>query len=920
MAFRMTDASTPLTAETTSTTEPPDAPSVKILLTHVESADLDAALAILARQVYEPFPQIVVVGAPSEVIPDGVDSRATLEDAIKSEGDGIDYFWILHSDARPRPDALGALISEVERNEASLGGSKLLRAGSHDVLESVGSATDVFGEPYSGLDEGEIDLQQYDVVREVAFVGSASMLVRRDLAQGLKGLDTLLPPIAAGLDFSQRTRLAGGRVIGVPSSEVYHQGRCEDRGADWREQAGRLRAMLTAYRLLTLLWVIPYDLLVSVVDTLANFLLLRWRPALRHLLSWSWNLIHLPSTIRHRYRFRSVRTAGDEELFRFQSRGSVRLREVGSELSARVLSVFDDDQAFARGSRRITSSPGIWGVVLAALVVAFGVRSLVFIGVPDVGFNFPFEAPSVALSRWFGGWNQSGLGTPAPVHPSIGLTGLLSWLWFGAEGATRALLTIGFGFVAVIGMGRFAGRLGLRGPGRYLAGLVLIAGPGTAVLTGSGSWLGLAAAAVLPWAVRAVFIYSEDHHSRTLSRLGWAVLFTIPVAAFSPLLVFGPFVVLLVWAILGGKDGGPLLAAASLLAGIVAVPFVLGDPGWVTDESRRLGLMVSDWWPVLAAVAVIPAVFLDATRRRMALMGGVLAGASLVVLRLPFGGPGVEEGLLVLASLGVAIIVSVGMDQISAQPRQLAGAIAALAILVFSVGDVADGRLGLRSGDVNQELAFSVSLAGPEGPDRMLLVSTDKRDIPGEARSGPGFWYRTVDGAGITLDQVWLGEPRLGDLALDEDLTEIATGAALRPGLALSPFAASWVVLSGPEFSLDQAFLAQIDLVPAPLDPGSRVYENPSAVPLAAGSDGIIWRRDGTGFSGEPGSGDIDLSLNYANGWSPDSRPAGWGTTVSAVDGSADFTGDTVDRALALSAIALLVAGLFAVAIGRWRH
>ena len=275
----------------------------------------------------------------------------TLEEAIASTASDVEYLWILHSDARPRPDALAALVSEVERNDASLGGSKLLVAGTRDELESVGSATDVFGEPFSGLDEGEIDLQQYDVVREVAFVSSVSMLVRRDLAQGLQGLDDLLEPVAAGLDFSQRVRLAGGRVITVPSSEVFHQGRCRQAGRGWREQAGRMRAMLKAYRPITLAWVIPYQLFVGLVDSLFNLVLLRWRPAAKHAASWGWNLIHLPSTIAARRKFKPVRAFGDEELFRFQARGSVRLRDLGAELTERFLFMFDDDKALARGTQ-----------------------------------------------------------------------------------------------------------------------------------------------------------------------------------------------------------------------------------------------------------------------------------------------------------------------------------------------------------------------------------------------------------------------------------------------------------------------------------------------------------------------------------------------------------------------------------------
>ena len=922
MASRMTDAATPIAADSTRTEEETTAPTVTVLLNLIAGADLEAALSVLGRQVYEPAPKLVIVGElddDSVDIDDGVVIVETLDEGIADHGEGVDYFWILHSDARPRPDALGALVAEVERNDASLGGSKLLVAASHDELESVGSATDVFGEPYTGLDDGEIDLQQYDVVREVAFVRSASMLVRRDLAQGLKGLDPLLPPIAAGLDFSQRTRLAGGRVVSVPSSEVYHQGRCNERGRGWREQAGRLRAMLTAYSLLTLLWMVPYEFVVGLIDSVGSLLLLRWRPAVRHLLSWLWNLIHLPSTIGQRIRFRNVRAAGDEELFRFQSKGSVRLRELGIELSGRILLMFDDDQALARGSRRVWASPGIWGAAIAAAIVAFCVRSLVFTGVPDAGFSFPFEPATVAFDRWFAGWSQSGLGSPATVHPSVGLTGLASGLLFGREGAARTLFTIGFAFIAVVGMGRLAGRVGLRGPGRYLAGIVLIAGPGTALLTGVGSWLGLAAAASLPWAVRAVMSHDHDAAKRGANRIGWAVLFAIPLAAFSPLLLAVPLLTSLLWFVLGGRNIKILALVTTALAAVVALPFLLGDPGWVTEQSRRLGLETEIWWAALVGVAALPLVFLEGNTRRVGLLGAVLSLGSVIGLAVPYGGPGIEEALLIVASFGAALVASAGLDKISRQPLRVLAGLTATAIVVMSVAVIADGRLGLRDGDINSRLAFSSTLAGPEGPGRILIASTDPADIPGEARPGPGFWYRVVDGQGLTNDQTWLPEPLAGDQSLDAVLGRIASGSDLRPGEALAPYAIEWVVLEGDPFRLDEVFLAQIDLVPTPLDPGSRVFENPTAVPLATdGADGG-WKRDGASFSGDSGSGRVTLALNHAAGWQPESGAIDWWTSVSAVDGVAEFSGSPLDRALALASIALFALGLSLVLIGRPR-
>ncbi|MEE8375384.1 MAG: glycosyltransferase [Acidimicrobiia bacterium] len=916
----MTDAPTPRAAETPSTENLSTSPVVKVLLTTVDGADLAAALGTVGRQVYDPIPDVVVVGGESGETPDGVTTADSLEEAITGAGDDIDYLWILHSDARPRPDALGALVAEVELAAAALGGSKLLVAGTGEELESVGGSTDVFGEPHSGLDEGEIDLQQYDVVREVAFVRSASMLVRRDLAQGLRGLDELLPPIAAGLDFSQRARLAGGRVISVPSSEVYHQGRCNEHGHGWREQAGRLRAMVTAYSPLTLLWLIPYDFIVSVLDSLMSLILLRWRPAARYLFSWGWNAYHLPSTIGLRRRFRPVRVLGDEELFRFQARGSVRLRDVGAELAVRILSMFDEDQAIARGTRRVWGSSGIWGAAITVLVLVFAMRSLIFLGVPNVGASFPFEEAATSLDRWFAGWNDSGLGSSAPVHPSVGVTGLWSWLWLGAEGAARTLLTIAFGLLAVVGMGRLAGRLGYRGPGRYLSGLVLLAGPGTAILVGSGSWLALAAAATLPWAVRSVFVHPDEVGRGRLSHIGWAVLLGIPLAAFSPLLVIVPLLSVIVWKVSGGKDSSIGLTLVGLLGAVVAAPFILGDTGWILDSHRRLGLSVAELWPVLLAVAFVPLVFIDSKTRRLGTLGAVLGLSGLLAVGLGNGGPGVEEAALVLASFGTALIVATGLDVVSSNPRRLIGALVSVIILFLSIGILGNGRLGLPGGDFNERIEFASALAGDAGPGRILVASTQRDDIPGEARPGPGFWYRLVDGRGMTSDEVWLPSPLPGDHELDTALERISSGGELRPGILLAPFAIDWLILLGPTFRLDEVFVAQLDLVPTPFDPDSRVFANPGSAPLADSGTESAWLRSGTGFVGEPGSGRVSLAMNYDDGWSPEPGPHEWRATVSAVGGVAGFRGTTQNLVFAVSTAALLLVSLGLLFIARRRR
>jgi GT2 family glycosyltransferase len=908
---------TPQVADTEAIDETAHAPHVRVIITAVAGSDLEAALGVVERQVYEPAPDVVVVG---DDIEPGIDvaTASNLEEVIASTGPEIDYLWLLHADARPRPDALAALVSEIERNEASLAGSKLLKAGTMDELESVGGATDVFGEPYSGLDEGEIDLQQYDVVREVAFVQSASMLVRRDLAQGLRGLDPLLPPVAAGLDFSQRTRLAGGRVISVPSSEVYHQARCGHRGRGWREQAGRLRAMLIAYSPLTLLWVIPYDILVSIVDSIASLLLLRWKPVVRHLFSWGWNILHFPSTIRQRRRLRSVRSEGDEELFRFHAKGSVRLRAIGEEVSGRALSIFDDDQALARGSRRIWSSPGIWGAVVAIALALVGARSILLTGMPNTGFSFPFEAPSIALERWFAGWNDSGLGSSSPVHPSVGLAGLVSWLWFGAEGAARTLLTIGAAAMGIVGAGRLAGRIGLRGPGRYLAGLVLIAGPGTAALTDRGSWLALMAAAALPWAVRSTFVHPHEFGRSRLSNVGWALLMGVILAMASPLLAFAPLVTVLVWRALGGDRASLSLALASALGGVAGLAFVLGDPGWVIDTGRRLDLTVGELWPAAIALAALPLVFVAGRTRLTAITGALIALAALASGILVPLAPGAQEAVFVFSSLGAGLVTAAALDGLSRNPLKVVAALGGLAILLMSIGPLMNGRLGLSAGDANERLSFALTLLEEDGPGRMLYASSDSDVIPGEALAGPGYWYRVVDATGTTHDEIWLPEEEEGDLLLEDALIDISSGADLRPGMRLAEFAVDWVVLDGETFVLDDALLAQLDLVPTPLDPESRVYENRESQPLA-GTAESPWAREGTGFAGDSVDGSVSLAINFASGWEPDGARDGWKVSVDGEQGAASYSPELMDLALPAATILLALAALALIAVGRFR-
>lgn len=338
------------------------------------------------------------------------------------------------------------------------------------------------------------------------------------------------------------------------------------------------------------------------------------------------------------------------------------------------------------------------------------------------------------------------------------------------------------------------------------------------------------------------------------------------------------------------------------------------------DPDRRLGLDLAEVWPVLIAIGVVPLVFLDAQITRLGVVGGLLSLSGVVLSQLAYWGPGLEEAALALASFGAGLVVAAGLNSFSVESLKLMAILPSAAILVLSLGVISNGRLGLPEGELNERFDFASTLADEHGPGRILVASTSREDIPGEARPGPGFWYRLIDGEQMTLDEVWLPERLDGDRALLQAMETMSTGSDLRPGERLAPFAVDWIVLLGPEFRLDEVLVAQLDLVPTPLDPESRVYENPGARPLAESEGDSTWTRSGTGFVGEPGPGRVTLAVNYDGGWSPDAQPVTWQMSVGASSGGAEFTGPDLNLGLAWGTAGLLLAAVGLMVVGRIRR
>jgi len=150
-------------------------------------------------------------------------SRAPGGRHAASSVDPEEWFWLLHDDCAPAPDALERLLGTAvtDADIAAVGCRVRAWPRARRLLE-VGVTITGTGHRETGLEPGEYDQGQYDEVRDVLAVSSAGMLVRRSTWEALGGLDPRLPLFRDDVDFGWRAASAGLRVVVAPRAVVFH--------------------------------------------------------------------------------------------------------------------------------------------------------------------------------------------------------------------------------------------------------------------------------------------------------------------------------------------------------------------------------------------------------------------------------------------------------------------------------------------------------------------------------------------------------------------------------------------------------------------------------------------------------------------------------------------------------------------------
>ena len=141
----------------------------------------------------------------------------------QSEVAAAEWIWLIHDDAAPAPEALAELLGAVERAPSvTVAGCKQLDWHAGRRLIDVGLSTSGWAERLTLIDADELDQGQYDGRSDTFAVNSAGMLVRRDIWEHLQGFDPALSGTGDDVDFCWRNRLAGHRVVVVPTARMFH--------------------------------------------------------------------------------------------------------------------------------------------------------------------------------------------------------------------------------------------------------------------------------------------------------------------------------------------------------------------------------------------------------------------------------------------------------------------------------------------------------------------------------------------------------------------------------------------------------------------------------------------------------------------------------------------------------------------------
>lgn len=766
--------------------------------------------------------------------------------------DGASHYLFCHDDVVLAPDAIRLLVEEAFRSNAGIASPKFVMWDAPDRLLAVGLTTDKVGAVRSLADRGELDQEQHDSVREILVAPGGVTLVRADLFSALGGFDPVIDSDGEDLDLSWRARLAGARLVVVPSARVRHlEATCrglrrQPPGA--RAGANRYRTLLRCYRWHNLAWILPLALFWALGEAATEVLRGRFGAASETLRSLA-GAGRRPGQLRiARRQVQQKRTASDRALRSLQVRGNTRLRmflqsrvdEVRSGLPHHM--PHGPGAGGGSGARPPSARSSNWRTallmgLLLLIVLVFGTRDL-FGGLPQIG-RLPDTSSgwSSLWGSWWSAWQPGFLGSAGPASPAMALLGVLGTILFGAVGTLRHVVVLGPLLLGPVGAYRAARHWSSR-RGQIAAAVFYAVVPLPYNALARGHWDGLIVFAAMPWILSMLIRLSAlvpapaTSLERVAGRLVGLGLLVAAAASVAPSFLYVvPIAGLAVVAgsVLAGRPVASI-RVFGLTVGAALAGFVLLLPWSATVLANRAALLGpqrgaagqlglgqilrfhtgpygSGWWEwLLLGAAALPLLVGRDWRLEWAAR---LWAVALTFFGLAWaGGRGWVPPIPLEVALAPAAAALAGSAALGASAfeldlpgyrfgwRQAAAAAAGLCLALAAVPFLAaasGGRWDLPAGDASSVLAFLPD--SHTGDYRVLWVGSPDALPLASRQLGPGTAYATSFDGPPSLADDWLsGDPgAAGRLAQDLQLVENRLTTKL--GHLLAPTGVRYLVI-----------------------------------------------------------------------------------------------------------------------------
>jgi GT2 family glycosyltransferase len=613
--------------------------------------------------------------------------------------DQVEWVWLLHDDCAPAHDALRRLLEyAVRRPDVGVIGPKVRSWRDDRQLLEVGLSMTGGGRRQTGLEKREYDQGQHDATRDVLAVGSAGMLIRRDVWNELGGFDRRLSIFRDDIDFGWRANLAGHPVVVHPEAVVQHA----EAAAHGHRRLGATRQrphLVDRRNALYVLLVnapashVPFvylRILLGGVFRALGFLFGK-QPALagEELLAVLGVLARPDRVFVGRWRRAKTRTVDQSVLREFFPSATQQLRNAGETVLAlvtgtgsgydlpdrrRAASGDDDDEPVEHESVVLKALTRPVVLLIAGLVALALIASRGLIGAGRLTGGALLPAPDSPADLWATyteSWHGVGLGSPTATPPYIAAVAALGTVLRSISLAVDVLL-IGSvplaGFTAYLLVRRLVQSRWIR---IWAAGTYALL-PATTGAIAAGR-LGTAVAIVLTplVALAAARTLGRPGHPGPF-RAAWSTGLLLAVtAAFVPLAWVAAVLLALIGLVTVYRDRGSAMRMLAALAvpGVVLMPWtfqVVRDPVLLVTEAGIPGPDLSEpalepWaillqhpggpgaGPVLLGVGVVFAAWAALLRsdRRLPILAGWAVALTALVLgvvisRLPVTGPTLE--------------------------------------------------------------------------------------------------------------------------------------------------------------------------------------------------------------------------------------------------------------------------------------